>query len=70
MLFHPHLLHASGSYAGNRRSTAQERMILTFRIAKPAAELRDGAFPEQSADGDKGLRFIRRPGRAASRSNV
>ncbi len=70
VLFHPHLLHASGSYARDRRSTSRERMILTFRITTPAAELRDGAFPEASEGGDKGLRFLRHSSGAASWSNV
>ena len=38
VLFHPHLLHASGSYARERRRTSRERMILTFRITTPAVE--------------------------------
>lgn len=70
VLFHPHLLHASGTYAGERRSTSRERMILTFRIATPAAALRDSAFPEASEDGDRGLRFIRRAPEAAPWSSV
>ena len=60
VLFHPHLLHASGSYVGERCRTRQERMILTFRITKPSVKLRDNAFPGASENGDKGLRFIRR----------
>ena len=70
-LFHPHLLHASGSYARDRRSTSREHMILTFRITTPAVALRDSsAFPEASEDGDKGLRFLRRSSGAAPWSNV
>ena len=70
VLFHPHLLHASGSYARGRHSTSRERMILTFRITSPTVELRDSAFPEESEDGDKGLRCIRRPAEGAEWSNV
>ena len=66
VLFHSHLLHASGSYARDRRRTSRERMILTFRITTPAAVLRDSAFPEASEDGDRGLRWIRRSSGAAS----
>lgn len=70
VLFHPHLLHASGSYASDRCRTSRERMILTFRITAPAVALRDGAFPEGSENGDRGLRLIRRSSGTASRSNV
>ena len=70
VLFHPHLLHASGSYARDRRSTSRERMILTFRITTPAVELRDSAFPEAGEGGDKGLRFLSRASGAAPWSNV
>lgn len=70
VLFHPHLLHASGSYARDRRSTSRGRMILTFRIAMPEVELRDSAFPDASEDGDKGLRILRRSSGMASRRRV
>ena len=70
VLFHPHLLHASGSYARERRRTSRERMILTFRITTPLVALRESAFPEASEDGDKGLRFLRRSSRAAPWANV
>ena len=70
VLFHPHLLHASGSYVRGRRDTSRDRMILTFRIATPSVTLRESAFPERSEDGDKGLRWIHRSSGAASRSNV
>ena len=70
VLFHPHLLHASGSYARDRCRTLRERMILTFRITTPAVELRDSALLEASEDGDKGLRFLRRSSGAASWRNV
>ena len=70
VLFHPHLLHASGSYARDRCRTSRERMILTFRITAPTAQLRDGALLEASGEGDKGLRFLRRSPGAASWSNV
>ena len=70
VLFHPHLLHASGSYARDRRRMSRERMILTFRITAPAVALRDSAFPEEREDRDDVLRVIRRASEVAPWSNV
>ena len=70
VLVHPHMLHASGSYARDGCRTSGERMILTIRITAPTVEVRDAALPEASEDGDMGLRLLRRSPGAASWGNI
>ena len=70
VLFHPHLLHASSSYARDRCDVPRSRMILVLRIAESGAELRNCAFPEEREDRDNVLRVIRRPSKLALWTDV
>ena len=52
VLFHPHLLHASGSYARDGCRTSRERMILTFRDHHAGG----GAARQRVSGGERGRR--------------